>query len=51
MATASEWDEIEDYSKEELDEILRTNWRVWGERNDKLDIDLGGGGGEEVKEN
>ena len=40
MATASEWNELEDYSKEELE----------GEENDESDIDIGGGGEEEVRE-
>ena len=51
MATASKWNELEDYSKEELDEILRQIEELEGEENDKSDIDIGGGGEEEVREN
>ena len=50
MATASEWNELEDYSKEELDEILRHIEELEGEENDESDIDIGGGGEEEVRE-
>ena len=39
MATASKWNELEDYSKEELDEILRQIEELEGEENDESDID------------
>ena len=51
MATASKWNELEDYSKEELDEILRHNEELDGKENDKSDIDIGGGGEEDIREN
>ena len=47
MVTASEWNEFEDYSKEELDEILQHIEEFEGEGNDESDIDIGGGGDEE----
>ena len=50
MAIANEWNEVEDYSKEELDEILRQIEELEGEKNDESDIDIGDGGEEEVRE-
>lgn len=51
MATASKWDELEDYSKKQMNKTVRQIEKFDGKENDESAIDNGGGGDEEVRQN